>query len=261
VIVLILVAVLWIAVLIPSVISKIRERRSAGSILRFHQRLDLLEHTGPKLVEPAYRLTGTDSAARGHDPIVVASPPPVRPNLTLVPPPADDPPYSDAPAEAWAPPPVLEEVVMRAREATDWAGEVQDEGMEPVELSPRDRRELTAIKRRNAARRRRRDVFASLCALAALTGLLGLAHPLRGAWVASAVFLALLCAFVGLAVYGQRIEAERRHLTKLHRVEPARDEDEPTAIVKYLSEDELTQYREAMASYYEEEDRRFAAEA
>ena len=36
---------------------------------------------------------------------------------------------------------------------------------------------------------------------------------------------------------------------------------EPTAIVKYLSEDELAQYREAMASYYEEEDRRLAAEA
>ena len=79
-IVLILVAVLWIAVLVPSVISKLSERRSAGSIDHFHQRLDLLERTGPKLVAPAYRLTGTESSSATGS-LVVAAPPPLMLSL------------------------------------------------------------------------------------------------------------------------------------------------------------------------------------
>ena len=75
-IVLILVAVLWIAVLVPSVISKLSERRSAGSIDHFHERLDLLERTGPKLVAPAYRLTGTQSPANPTGAVAVAAAPP-----------------------------------------------------------------------------------------------------------------------------------------------------------------------------------------
>ncbi len=76
------------------------------------------------------------------------------------------------------------------------------------------------------------------------------------------MFLGLLVAFVGLAVYGQRIEAERRHLAKLQRTELAREEPEPeSTIVKYLSTEELSQYHQALASYYESEDSRLSGEA
>jgi hypothetical protein len=273
VIVLILVAVLWIAVLVPTAVSKLRERRSAGSIGRFHDRLDLLERTGPKLVEPAYRLTGTDWSRPRSDPMVVVAPPPLpaRPNLTLVPPPDDD-------LMGYA-----EELDMGGEARVETEGEYEDEDVgdvvldaeiaelrfaeEPdddlVEPPPVDRRSLAAMKRRRAARRRRRDIFGVLCGLTALCGLLGLVPALRGAWYVAGALFGLLVAFVGLAVYGQRVEAERDHLARLQRSEQGRviDEGEPSAIVKYLSEDELLRYREALAEHYEGEDRRFVAQA
>jgi hypothetical protein len=270
VLVLVLVAILWIAVLVPGVISKLHERRSAGSIGRFHQRLDLLERTGPKLVKPAYRLTGSRTASIASPVVVPVAPPPVRPNLTLVPSPVEG---ASAMSES-----VIEEpefvhddgvVVQLRRDRGDpeeldelLYGEVIEHAEVP-ELTRTDQRDLVATERRLRARRRRRDTFGALCALVALTGLLGLAHPLRGAWVASGVFLGLLVVFVGLAVYGQRVEAERRHLEKLQRTEFAREvelESEST-IVKYLSSEELTEYHQALTSYYESEDSRLTGEA
>jgi hypothetical protein len=268
VIVLILVAILWIAVLVPSVISKMRERRSAGSIGRFHDRLDLLERTGPKLVRPAYRLTGTDGALHGGAPIVVSTPPPpVRPNLTLVPLIGDHAASFEESVGEPMQPPILEEVVMHWHESVEDAVEAlaTDEGQpRDDEMTEHDRRASTAHNRRRAARRRRRDVFAALCALTAITGLLGLARPLRGAWVVSVVFFVLLVGFVALAMYGQRIEAERRHLAQLQVVEqaPRFEGDEfESPTVKYLSEDELEDYYEALANHYEEEHLRLAAQA
>jgi hypothetical protein len=252
VIVLILVAVLWIAVLVPSVISKLSERRSAGSIDNFHQRLDLLERTGPKLVAPAYRLTGTESAAGPTGPVLVAAlrPPTVRPNLILLPPAQAAPGSSETLIEDPSEPPESDEVVVRLH---SWAVEEDESNFSALST---EERQLVAADRRRLARKRRRDVFGVLCALAALSGLLGLVHPLRAAWIASAVFLALLLVFVGLAVYGQRVEAERRHMQQLRRADQARivDDEVESGAVKYLSEEDL-------AHYYEAEDARLAAEA
>ncbi|MGH8994986.1 MAG: hypothetical protein ACRDYB_02950 [Acidimicrobiales bacterium] len=261
-IVLILVAVLWVAVLVPSVVLKVRERRSAGSIGRFHQRLDLLERTGPKTVEPAYRLTGTEAMATSWSPIVVSTPPPpLRPNLTLVPPVVDAVPDDDDLQNLR--PLVLKEVVMEPHFVTEEPGDqrvLEEEIGEIPTISPRG---MAAHDRRKLARRRRRDVFAALCGLTALTALLGLAPALRGAWVVSGIVLTALVAFVGLAVYGQRIEAERHHLAKLRAAEEAAHVGDGTEspMVKYLSEDELAQYRDAVADRYEAEDARLAAEA
>jgi len=249
VIVLILVAVLWVAVLVPSVISKLSERRSSGSIDHFHSQLDLLERTGPKLVSPAYRLTGTESAATSSDSIVVAAPPPpLRPNLTLVPAADESSPAPDAFEDQ--PSPRNDDFV---RQLYPPGAVVSEPEISSFALAAQEK--LVARDRRQLARKRRRDVFGTLCALAALTGLLGLVPPLRGAWVASAVFVALLVAFVAMAVYGQRLEAERRHLRELRRTEDAydRNRDADSGVVKYLSEDDLAQY-------YEAEDARLAAQ-
>jgi hypothetical protein len=56
VILLVLVVVLWVVVLVPGALRRRAERRGDGSIEHFHQQLQLLEHAGPKLVTPAYRL-------------------------------------------------------------------------------------------------------------------------------------------------------------------------------------------------------------
>jgi len=273
VIVLILVAILWVAVLVPGVIAKLHERRSAGSIGRFHQRLDLLQRTGPKLVEPAHRLAPAGPVLVGPPILVPVAPPPVRPNLTLVPPPVEgDPAMSDSVTEEPDPATQVDDgVVVELRPERDQWRELDEmaygEVIEQIEEMPEpprlSQRELNAVERRRKARQRRRDAFGVLCALTALTGLLGLARPLRGVWIASAVFLGLLVVFVGFAVYGQRIEAERRHLVKLQRTKFARDAElQPeSTIVKYLSSDELSQYHQALATYYESEDSRLTGEA
>lgn len=281
----ILVAILWIAVLVPGVISKLSEHRSAGSIGRFHRRLDLLERTGPKLVKPAYRLTGTDAVKSSTPLVVPVAPPPVRPNLRLVPSPEEG---ASATFEAEYEEPTgvidISDVVeqMRASQdheyldegVEDCADEYEEAYVEPgnerlhhlvalgdridAEVGGEERRGSAAFERRQQARRRRRNCFGALCGLAALTGLLGLARPLRGAWVVSAILLVLLVGFVGLAANGQRIEAERRHLAKLQLTERAREpeREHESAVVKYLSSEELSEYRAALAGYYEAEDSR-----
>ncbi len=73
---------LWVVVLAPGVVRWARVRQPTTSIASFHRQLRLLEHTGPKIVEPAYRLGGVDA------PVVerVAPSPPVRvPRLVLLP--------------------------------------------------------------------------------------------------------------------------------------------------------------------------------
>ena len=55
-ILLVLVAVAWIVVLAPGLLGRVRDRHRAGSIDHFHHQLQMLEHAGPKMVSPAYRL-------------------------------------------------------------------------------------------------------------------------------------------------------------------------------------------------------------
>lgn len=252
-IVLVLVAVLWLAVLVPTVLSKLSERRSAGSIGQFHQRLDLLERTGPKLVQPAYRLTGTGSASRSTVPLVVpVTPPPVRPNLTLVSN-SETPNEQEPDAETGG---FMDDEQFALYLANAHEGYEQPALEEHIASVRPDRRARPVQDRRRLARRRRRDVFGALCALTAVTGLMGLAHPLRGAWVASGIFVALLIGFVALAAYGQHLEGERRHLARMGRQEAGTvPSSEPTSIVRYLSEDELDSYYEGLP-----EDERLVAE-
>jgi hypothetical protein len=85
-IVLILV-VLWGVVLIPTVLRKLQSRGSHQSIDSFHRSLHLLESSGPKIVQPAYRLASGDSMSVP----VVARPAAIdvtpRPQLVLLRPP------------------------------------------------------------------------------------------------------------------------------------------------------------------------------
>ena len=118
----------------------------------------------------------------------------------------------------------------------------------PTDLASRDDRSRPPQARPSPSARRVRGVVRAH----RLTALLGLAPALRGAWVVSGIFLAALIGFVGLAVYGQRIEAERRHLAKLKAAEElAHADDDELPMVKYLSEDELAQYRDALAEEYQ----------
>ncbi len=74
---------LWVAVLTPRLVRHFKEGRSNSSIESFHEQLHLLERTGPKLVEPAYRLGAAEEGSGSSEAL---------PGLALVA--ADDPPGS-----------------------------------------------------------------------------------------------------------------------------------------------------------------------
>ena len=67
--VVLLLAVLWVAVLAPRAVRHFKESSSSTSIEDFHQQLHLLERAGPKLVEPAWRLASGDDTYVPDPPI------------------------------------------------------------------------------------------------------------------------------------------------------------------------------------------------
>jgi hypothetical protein len=63
IVVLLILAMVWLAVLGPGLLRRRAERRSTDSIGAFHRQLRVLERTGPALVDPAYRLGDDTDAA------------------------------------------------------------------------------------------------------------------------------------------------------------------------------------------------------
>jgi hypothetical protein len=182
--------VLWVAVLAPRAIRHFREGRSQTSIESFHEQLHLLERTGPKLVQPAYRL-GSD------DPSPTMAPSPVgfpggtarsrsRSGLVLLD-------HTEAPVDTLAPP-------------------------QPV----RTRRPAASRRR---GRRRRRDILLALVATAALTGGVGAMHGLHALWIVMAVSILAIAGYVALAAYAQVLDADRQ---ALQPVAPSRPQPLPS---------------------------------
>lgn len=77
-----LILALWVALLAPGVVRWFRTHKPSTSIASFHRQLRLLEHTGPKLVEPAYRLEGEDRRVTEWE---EPAPPARVPRLVLLP--------------------------------------------------------------------------------------------------------------------------------------------------------------------------------
>jgi len=244
VILLILVALLWIAVLAPGVITKISERRSSGSIESFHDRLHLLERTGPKLIAPANRLERAEpiplaAMAGGAHPRVRGSR--NRPSLVLLETALPesgvveftgvDPPETFGRA---VPDRMLGSDDGVSREVGGPAVRMLDGpslGVVPqsttTELAgPELMRPLTraaAAERRAQAARRRRDVLGVLVTTMVLSGLLGIVPSLRLALIATGVAGFLLVVFVALAIYAVSIRAERHRASRLELGGPTSD--------------------------------------
>jgi hypothetical protein len=237
VILLILVALLWIAVLAPGAITKISERRSSGSIDSFHDRLHLLERTGPKLIRPANRLERSEprrlATAVGYAG-VPAPQPAGRPALVLL---ETARPESEASAIDVVPldrpqPPVRIVVqpvssirhgfddpdipAVRMLDGPSLGAIVRPEAVGEPDLALwRPPTGPAAAEHRSQAARRRRDVLGVLVTTMVLSGLLGIVPSLRPALIATAGAGFLLVVFVGLAIYAVSSRAARDRTSDL----------------------------------------------
>lgn len=235
-ILLILVALLWIAVLAPGAITKISERRSSGSIDSFHDRLHLLERTGPKLIRPANRLERAEprrlATAVGYAPAPVPQPV-VRPALVLL---ETARPESEAntidviPLDQSEPP-----VRVVAQRASSPRHDFGDDGpavrmLDGPSLGAIARPETVdepdiaawqaptsaeQAERRAQAARRRRDILGVLVTTMVLSGLLGIVPSLRPALIATAAAGFILVVYVAMAIYAVSSRAERHRTSDL----------------------------------------------
>jgi hypothetical protein len=217
VILLILVAALWVVVLTPSVWRRIKERGGVVSIDHFHHQLELLEHAGPKIVSPAYRLhsAGSDSS------LDLAS---TRPKLVLLRE-VEDGQSAD-----------IEDV-----DGSQYARVGVIQSPQPS-LSPAQTETGLAAHRRQQARHRCTFFLRLLAAAAISSGIVGVLPTMRLAWIFTGVTGFGALALVGLVAYAREMEGQRRprvRATELYRDDP-RDANvpqvEPTAEADLLDD-------------------------
>jgi hypothetical protein len=185
VILLFLVAVLWIVVLAPGALRRFGARQGGGSIDHFHRELQLLEHAGPKMVKPAYRL-------HGSPPMHASDASLSRPRLVLLQP-VDDGQAAD----------------IDDGEGAHYARVGVIESPEPP-ISPAQTEAGLAAYRRQQARQRCTFVLRLLTATAVGSGIVGVVPSFRLAWVVTAVTGIAALALVGLVAYAREIEGQRR---------------------------------------------------
>jgi hypothetical protein len=200
VVLLVLVALLWIAVLAPSAWRRFSERQGVGSIDHFHHQLQLLEHAGPKTVAPAYRLHTAVPGAGAGEP----SPPTdsSRPKLML----------------------------LRPTEDAAAADVADNEGCHYERVGVLDRPEAVCAPepggdlpsvRREQARRRCTTLLRCLTGVAVSTGLIGLFPGMHLAWIFTGLAGAAALALMGLISYAKELEAEQDRRRARARRAPA----------------------------------------
>jgi hypothetical protein len=189
VILLVLVVILWLLVLAPSLYRRFSERDGVGSIDHFHHQLNLLEHAGPKLVSPAYRL---HSAVPGGsvERAAEVDPPMYRGKLVLLRP-VDDEEHAD-----------IDDV-----EGAHYERVGVLDPPEPPAVLDQSRVELQAY-RRQQARRRCSSILLVLTGLTVTSGILGMLPGLHLAWVFTSLCAIALVAMVGLIAYAREFQAQ-----------------------------------------------------
>jgi hypothetical protein len=187
VILLVLVVVLWILVLTPSLYRRFAERDSVGSIDHFHRSLNTLEHAGPKLVNPAYRL---HTAMPGGTVEIPAEPEMYRAKLVLLRPVDDE-----------------ESADIDDDDGVHYERVGVLDPPEPPVMYDESRAQLQGH-RRQQARRRRSSLLLVLTGLTFTTAILGTLPALRLAWVFTVLTGLALLGVVGLIAYARQIEGQ-----------------------------------------------------
>jgi hypothetical protein len=206
VILLVLVAVLWVVVLAPSVVRRFTEREGAGSIDHFHHQLQLLQHAGPKSVNPAYRLhTAHPGGGRDGGSTSTFDLESSRPRLVLLRQVGD----------------------ARSADIADVDGANYErigviERPEPS-VSPAQTQAGLAAYRRQQSRQRCTLILRLLTAAAISTAILGFLPSFRLAWIFTGLTGLAALGLVGLIAYAREVEGQRAR-----RSRPARIHREPS---------------------------------
>jgi hypothetical protein len=210
-ILLVLVVGLWIVVLAPSAWRHRVERQGVGSIDHFHHQLELLEHAGPKLVTPAYRLHTATPGGRRGEPFGPVGGDNSRPKLVLLRPTDDE-----------------ESADVDGVDGCHYERVGVLEGPAEPTCPSQTWGELKAY-RRQESRLRCTMLLRVLTAMAISTGLLGMVPTLRLAWIVTALSGLSALALVGLIAYAKEIE-ELQQNRRASRANPKfRDGPVPSA--------------------------------
>jgi hypothetical protein len=198
---------LWVALLGPGVVKWIRHHQRATSIASFHRQLRMLEHSGPKIIEPAYRLGGQDELVTERD---APRGPEAAPRLVLVQTTHKEPtmryddrydgrfeePYAEpleqgeAWEDSWERDSERNEPVARSRRTVRVPYEYEDQELEGFTVLSSDK-----------ARVRRTRIIAGLTATIAGSFFIGLAAGMTVLWSVTVIALIALGGFLALMYY------------------------------------------------------------
>jgi hypothetical protein len=206
-VILLILVVLWVAVLAPGFLKKRAERRSVDSIDSFHHQLHLLEQqSGPKIVDPAYRLEAAGGLTTGPTGLPAITSMPGRPKLRLLG--ASGGTSGTTGAVDYGDPAASQEA-----SGTTFIGE----SLERTSLSTfgslrssddRPARHRPDTYQRRQALKRRRDIFGGLVATFFLTALLGMVHSFRILWAVTVLSGLALAAYVVLMAYARQMKGQ-----------------------------------------------------
>ena len=220
---------LWGALLAPGVVRWLRNHQPTTSIASFHRQLRLLERSGPKIVEPAYRLGGTEQVVEQEAP----RPPAAAPRLVLVPTGTTDKEstmryddgYDEVPAD-------------RYDRVAQWAEDPREDAEADYEPAPRPYRTVRAPRHAafeeyddidefddgrvtvltpDRARARRMRILAGLGATVALSFILGLLPGMTFLWAVTLLSVIALAGYLGLMFYASNagLYGEDLHATSV----------------------------------------------
>jgi len=192
VILLVLVVVLWIAVLAPGAWRRQSERRGSGSIDHFHHQLETLEHAGPKLVNPAYRLHTAVPGGGGFETSGSIGTDHSRPKLVLLRP-TDDEGMAD----------------VDDSDGCHYERVGTLSAPEPPELCVAPQAELAAY-RRQQARWRCTVLLRGLVGTVVVTAIIGAVPGLRMAWIFTGISGLAALGLIALIGYAREVEVTRR---------------------------------------------------
>jgi hypothetical protein len=215
----IIIAMAWLAILGPGFVKRRWQAGEIGSISHFHNQLRVLEHSGPEpIVAPAYRLRSVDGSVLPGEAGGRTGGPTPAPVLTVVG-------ASQLPRPALA---FLAEEPVAPRLGSDRFlpdGPVENRGpmagragMDAVGTQGR----MALADSRYRIRKRRRDTLGVMAVVFAVTLAVGAVSGAGPAWIVAALSGLALGGYVALLVHMRRLSEERERKLRYLRPEGSR---------------------------------------